>query len=586
MTENIKPSALAQLDVFDVERSPLGELPANYERDEYRLSYFRKVFIEEKAKPTIDPRKATIDRHEKKAKVVEEIARKLLDVVEQIRKTEKFIPEYTQEDLEPVLDKIVDDGFCDGVPMQDTLDRCLEVIAGLQGTVETANKRLDHFVIAGYGKFLKMRVRYAKELKSQEVKAKEQVDKLRDKIKALKDEIETLKISHAIQTHEAQIQASLIGLPQVMKMALVQEVDEEQPDQETLLDQIAVLEKVLFAKKQVARNLDQDKDLAWLGTLSMSSNHTEPILRRTLERQPLKFPSRINQLPSKCSIKKDDGFKVDLTRMFSQTLDVDTAGSPKFLTPRGTASRSFSKQKQAERVLDDIGSEVDLQGDEALDLTVFGAKSLRTLYRSTHDEEGYPDSAAECSADTSMAFLSPSLHHKPDGSLLSATGIDTSDTLTAGTANHFPLSLSAPVKLVPAAHGAETPDVDVSSPCMCKPFFEEPCPSSSACCVPSPLQTHYTKADQQSRSTLDSVGANDVGPSLKASKVRTASGFDLVNLGDPVLPQSVDNKEPPVSVSGPDGISKTKKMDLHPELVDNPVRLLTAFLNASYKDHR
>lgn len=575
MTENIKPSALTQLDAFELEISPLGELPANYDRDEYRLSYFRKVFLQEK-KPLVDPRKATVARHEKKAKAVKEMAQKLLDVVEQIRKTEKFIPEYTQKDLEPVLEKIVDDGFCDGVPMQETLDRCLDVIACLQGTVETANKRVDHFVIAGYGKFLKMRVRYSKELKSQEIKAKEQMDKLRDKIRVLKDENEALTISHAILTHEAEVQASLIP-QQVLKTVLAQEANEF--DRDTLEREIAVLERVLFAKKHVARNLGQEKDLSWLGTLSMSPNHTEPILRRILERKPLKFPSRVNQLPSKCDVEKDDAFKVDLARMFSQTLDVDTTCSPKFLTPRGTARRSFSKQRRPEPVLDDFEAECE-QGDESLDLTAFGDKTLRTLYRSTHDEEDYPDSAAECSADTSMDFMSPS--HLPEGSSLPATGLDTCDTLTAGTANHFPLTLSAPVKPLPVAPGAETPGA-VVSPCMCKPFFGEPCPPSTTCCVPSQLDSLYPKGNQQKQSTLGLICAQDVSSS-PPSEVRSPLGSELVNLGDPVSHQSGDNQDP--ASNGLDGLSKTTKIGMHPELVDTPVRLLTAFLNASYKDHR
>lgn len=328
-------------------------LKTNVDTDSH-VEFFRNVLMKKTETPNV--REVTIARFHKKDKATQEISEKLLEVIELLRKSEKHIPSCETTDLEPIIGRIVEDGFFDGVTMQETTDKCLEAIARIKGNVETANKRLDYFILAGYGLFLKLRIRYAKELRNQDVEASKRMAKLSEKIKILKEENSALKAKAVPVDH------GNYDLRTVLKRELLNTNFQSEDMTSDLNSQVALLENVLYYKTNLLAALDPKassvdtaksvKSIHWKEKESiLKSSLQQGTGSKSLKVGPLTYSSRTNVLPSKRAFREDlknedDGkeiFHIDMNAMFSHTLDEEFIESPSFLDTNEPDAHGFKK---------------------------------------------------------------------------------------------------------------------------------------------------------------------------------------------------------------------------------------------------
>lgn len=234
-----------------------------------------KAYSKVLLKPAFDPREETIKRLKAKQEVFASITIQFVRLLEDLRRLEPSIPPYTKKDLEPILDRIIDEGFRDGVTMQETRDWCLKVISNIKGNILTANQRIDQFMVAGYASVVRLKVKMNKDMKLKEA--------IRREMERMKQEAITNLESNTMDTD-----------------------DNDDDAKQFLSEEIQLLQDLLLAKSKLMFGKFGKSTTTPLTPLGQRNAHT--------------FDGRLGGLPSK---RKKEYLQDNGDRLFANTVDLD-----------------------------------------------------------------------------------------------------------------------------------------------------------------------------------------------------------------------------------------------------------------------
>lgn len=224
--------------------------------------------------------------------------------------------------------------------IEETSDQCLQTIACMHGTIETANKRLDEFITLGLWKFYRLRKRYGQALKEQETHAKKRVAKLKRKLEGLNEENGSLRALNELLV----IDDAEFTLADVLKQELLLSSPKASHtlDFESIETEIILLESLLQKKIDLLQT-SQDRSESYshkvrsqkamstihhsgTGTARRSSQASPTLSLSKSYREPLRTTSRNNILPSKRGITGNSestrAFDINIDGMFSQTSEL------------------------------------------------------------------------------------------------------------------------------------------------------------------------------------------------------------------------------------------------------------------------